>query len=246
MLSLLAFLVIGTTKRAPPYHFISPYTYSVASDFSDEPSGNVAENVQTSVIGLLLFDWVTPVITAGFHKEQMGLDDLPHLSAAYRTIALFQNFRTSASRSVTKALSKMTEPSRFALDLPKDGLGCAPWLWNRLLWRLVVVNKLAFFLNCTLAFLTAMVYYLPVYFLNKVVEFLQNDHKHQHADRRLGYAYCFGLFLALVLDGLGTAQMWYISNCMLASRIRVQLNSVIFAKTLKVRNVQASGYLLRC
>ena len=235
ILSFIAFIIVGVLPRQPPCHFQSPYTYSAQSDLAEKDAPNVSQNIEASVIGTLLFTWVTPVIRLGHKKEQMGLDDLPHLSASFRTITLFRNFRSSARHSVHKHQEKRKSSSAITEGPPRDGLGYAPKFMNRLFWRLIVINKLAFSLNCGLAFVTAFLYYLPAFFLQKVVAFLEIAHQVGGNDKALGYAYCFGLFISLVLDALITQQLWYISNCMLASRIKVQLNSVIFAKTLKVR-----------
>lgn len=232
--SLIAFLLAGSTPRAPLYHFRSPYTYTVESDLADIDQPNVSRNVNASFLGIMMFNWVTPVIRLGHQKEQMGLDDLPHLSSSFRTITLFRNFRRSAKESE----KTFEEKQGFTLDSDlgshRDGLGYAPKMFNRLLWRLLAVNKLAFALNCSLAFVTAFLYYLPAFFLRKVVGFLEVANQVKGREKTLGYAYCFGLLVSLVLDTIMTGQLWYISNCMLASRIRIQLNSVIFAKTLKV------------
>lgn len=233
-LSLVAFLLAGSTPRAPAYHFSSPYTYNVSSDSSDAHVANVAENIQASFLSVLLFSWVGPVIRDGYRKTQMGLNDLPHLSSSFRTITLFRNFRRSVARSVEKHHKKNASNDEPEEHVTRDGLGYAPKYMNRLLWRLVVINKTAVSLNCLLAFVTALLYYLPAFFLQKVVKFLERSHETADNDKTLGYAYCFGLLLSLVLDTLATSQLWYISNCMLASRMRIQLNSIIFAKTLKV------------
>lgn len=213
-LSFLAFLIAGTIPHAPAYHFHSMYTYTVQSDLADQNIANVSKNIEASVLGILLFSWVTPVIKSGSSKVQMGLDDLPHLSASFRTVTLFRNFRKSASKSVERAIANKKYLIANDVDGPRDGLGYAPKHFNRLLWRLVVVNRYPFALNCSLALVTAMLYYLPAFFFNKLLKFLEVANAVEGRDKTLGYAYCLGLLLALVLDALATSQLWYISNCM--------------------------------
>jgi hypothetical protein len=163
-----------------------------------------------------MFSWVTPVIREGSSKLQMGLNDLPHLSASFRTVTLFRNFRKAARKSVEK--HRAEKPSTIELDNegPRDGLGYAPRFFNRLLWRLIVVNRWTFALNCTLAFITAMLYYLPAFFLKRLLEHLEEKNKDQRESTAMGYAYCLGLLVALVLDAIATGQLWYISNCMVS------------------------------
>ncbi|CAD6589269.1 MAG: hypothetical protein CYPHOPRED_004772, partial [Cyphobasidiales sp. Tagirdzhanova-0007] len=218
-LSLIAFILVGTLPRQPSCHFQSPYTYSVRSDTPEKHVANVSQNVEASVLGILLFTWVTPVIRLGHKKEQMGLDDLPHLSASFRTITLFRNIRSSAKHSVEKRLIKAKSSSAIE----------------------IVINKVAFVVNCGLAFVAAFLYYLPAFFLRKVVAFLEVSHQRDSNGAALGYAYCFGLLISLVINAILTQQLWYTSNCKLASRIKIQLNSVIFAKTLKRKDVTGNS-----
>lgn len=235
-LSTVAFVLAGTIPRRPPYHFRSPYTYTVQSDTGDKHRANVSGVIEASVLSILLFGWVTPVVRNGSTKDQLELDDLPHLDASFRTVNLYRKFRSAVKASVEKHQAKNQSTSAAMGNPPRDGLGYAPRIFNRLLWRVLVVNKKAFIMNCTLAFVTATLYYLPAFFLQKVVSYLEVSNEGKQQNRALGFAYCFGLLLALLLDAITTSALWYISTVQLASRIRVQLNAILFAKTLKVEN----------
>lgn len=206
----------GTIPHSPAYHFHSLYTYTVQSDLADQNIANVSKNIEASVLSMLMFNWVTPVITAGSSKVQMGLDDLPHLSASFRTVTLYKNFRKAARKSVERAISSKRPTIANDIEGPRDGLGYAPHWFNRLLWRLLVVNRWAFSLNCFLAFVTAILYYLPAFFLNRLLQFLEVENRVERRDKTMGYAYCFGLLLSLILDAIATGQLWYISNCMVS------------------------------
>lgn len=234
-LSTIAFLLAGTIPRRPPYHFRSPYTYTVQSDMGEKHKANVSGVIEASVLSILLFGWVTPVVRNGSTKDQMELDDLPHLDSSFRTVNLYRKFREAVQISVDKHQAKVQSTTAALDGPPRDGLGYAPRFFNRLLWRVLVVNKTAFTLNCSLAFVTALLYYLPAFFLQKVVSYLEVANEGKQQNRTLGFAYCFGLLLALVLDAITTSALWYISTVQLSSRIRVQLNAILFAKTLKVR-----------
>lgn len=216
-LSFIAFLIAGTIPHSPAYHFHSLYTYTVKSDLADKNIANVSKNIEASVLGMLMFSWVSPVIKNGSSKLQMGLDDLPHLSASFRTVTLYRNFRKAARRSVERAISNSTPVVANDIEGPRDGLGYAPKWFNRLLWRLLVVNRYAFSLNCLLAFVTAVLYYLPAFFLNLLLQFLEVANRTESRDKTLGYAYCLGLLLSLILDAIATGQLWYISNCMVST-----------------------------
>lgn len=50
-----------------------------------------------------------------------------------------------------------------------------------------------------------------------------------------GYVYCLGLLGSALAEAIIGGQLWFVSNSMLSTRIRVQLNCLVFAKTLRAR-----------
>lgn len=62
-----------------------------------------------------------------------------------------------------------------------------------------------------------------------------------NADRSLqwGYVYCVGLLVGAVVESLVSGQLWFVSNSMLSTGIRVQLNTLIFDKTLRRKDISA-------
>ncbi|CAD6588426.1 MAG: hypothetical protein CYPHOPRED_004383 [Cyphobasidiales sp. Tagirdzhanova-0007] len=84
----------------------------------------------------------------------------------------------------------------------------------------------------------AFLHYLPAVFLRKIVIILEVVHyADKDDDVALGCACCFGLVISLVTNAIISRQLSYTSKCKLASRIKIQLNSVIFAKTLTRKDV---------
>lgn len=62
-----------------------------------------------------------------------------------------------------------------------------------------------------------------------------------NVDRSLqwGYVYCVGLLVGAVVESLVSGQLWFVSNSMLSTGIRVQLNTLIFDKTLRRKDISA-------
>lgn len=85
-----------------------------------------------------------------------------------------------------------------------------------------------------MALLNSVLYYAPAFFLRKIVEFLENEDGPDTKSAAMGYTYCAGLLIAMVLESIVSGQLWYLSNSVLCARVRVQLNTAIYAKTLRV------------
>lgn len=65
-----------------------------------------------------------------------------------------------------------------------------------------------------LALVTSFLYYLPAFFLQKFVAFLEHSPKRAPGDdapRSLawGYAFCLGLLVAALLDAVVGGQLWF-------------------------------------
>lgn len=83
-----------------------------------------------------------------------------------------------------------------------------------------------------LAAVTAGLYYGPAFFLNRLIQYLEHT-KDERPPQALAFAYALGLFAVLAGDAIIGGQMWLLSSATLASRVRVQLNTLVFEKVLK-------------
>ncbi|KPV72284.1 uncharacterized protein RHOBADRAFT_39718 [Rhodotorula graminis WP1] len=117
----------------------------------------------------------------------------------------------------------------------------APNRWNRLLYRLVVVNRRLFAWQVALSVLNALLYYVPAAFLQRLVGFLEARGTDEAQTLQWAYVYVIGLFAGIVVESLVSGQLWFVSNSLLSTRIRVQLNTLIFDKTLKRKDVANVG-----
>ncbi|GAA5926134.1 hypothetical protein JCM3775_005214 [Rhodotorula graminis] len=171
-----------------------------------------------SPFGYLLFTWVTPVLHACYSSDSIDDKSLPALPAADRAHNLWERFRVT------------------------DGLMArAPNRWNRLLYRLVVVNRRLFAWQVALSVLNALLYYVPAAFLQRLVGFLEARGTDEAQTLQWAYVYVIGLFAGIVVESLVSGQLWFVSNSLLSTRIRVQLNTLIFDKTLKRKDVANVG-----
>lgn len=86
-----------------------------------------------------------------------------------------------------------------------------------------------------IAAITAVLYYLPHYILQLFIVYLENDPT--RSDPAWGWLLAFSLFIANASVFLITGIEWSITTTYLQGRIHIQLNSMLFAKTLKKKDV---------
>ncbi|GAA97476.1 hypothetical protein E5Q_04155.1 [Mixia osmundae IAM 14324] len=193
-------------------------------------------------LAFISFSWVNPLLKVAKRKPQIDAEDVPYLTPSMRARNLFLGMRASARLSIggdTRSKAGRTEAA-----LQRE-LGQCPLYWNRLMWRLLVVNKELFFAQAILAGITALCYYLPAFFLQKVVHFLEDPADGssgadtRREQKRYGYAYCLGLFLSLTVLACLNGALWYLCNAVICSRFRLQLNTIVFEKTLRRKDISS-------
>ncbi|SGY80268.1 BQ5605_C008g05343 [Microbotryum silenes-dioicae] len=219
LLQLVAFLLTGNTRRcAPLARKVQPlkaselYNDGAKTTSTSSEYKAVTEFKSCSPLSYVLFEWLSPVLAVGSKVETLSEDDMPSLAANDRAPNLWEKMRV------------------------KSGKGGPEWM-NPLLYRVLSVNRHLFVWQATLAFINAFIYYLPAYFLQRFVKFLEDRNQTPGGSLRWGYTYSLGLFSAAVLDALIGGQLWFVSNSMLSTRIRVQLNTLVFDKTLRRKDV---------
>lgn len=91
----------------------------------------------------------------------------------------------------------------------------------------------------SLAFITAIAYYIPHYLLQLFITYLENDPTRSHP--AWGWFLAFGLFISNAAVFLVSGIIWSISTTVLQARIKLQLNTMLFAKTLAKKDIAAMG-----
>jgi hypothetical protein len=86
-----------------------------------------------------------------------------------------------------------------------------------------------------LAAVTAVMYYLPHYILQKFIIYIENDPT--RSDPSWGWLLAFGLFVSKAAVFIVTSINWSITTTYLQGKINMQLNSLLFAKTLVKKDV---------
>lgn len=125
-----------------------------------------------------MFSYTTKVVMLGNVADSLEIGDLPIVPSLVRASVNYISMR--------KAFQTMN--LRFRSWSPTPGSGWA------LGWRLLVVNKGAFLVQFFLAITCAVLFYVPPYFLSKIVTYTELDPERK--DRRWGWFYCAVLFLS--------------------------------------------------
>jgi hypothetical protein len=244
VLYVVACVVAATIPRAPPLHFPSERIYSektlmaITSKYED----NVCGSVSASVWDTLLFSYTTKVVMLGNTAESLEIGDLPIVPSDLRATFIFATMRSAMTKWKLKIFSWR----------PKPGSG-----WQ-LAYRILRCNQWTILLIIVLASVAAVLFYAPAFFLRQVVAYLEADPERK--DRGWGWVFCAGLFFSNAISQLSklfmsfrlsqpysrnltvTGQLWSLSTTTLQVRIRVQLNTILFAKTLVRKDVaSASG-----
>ncbi|CAE6396057.1 unnamed protein product [Rhizoctonia solani] len=221
--------ISSTTNRAPPVYFPPERVYLLKSLDSLAPgtTDNVVGEVQASVASVLLFSYVTPIVMLGYHAASMEIRDLPILTASMRAPHIYSTMRSTMRR----------------IKLARRWRG-KPGSGYELLYQLVYANRGTFLLQIFLSATSAVLYYAPAWFLRELVKFLEltrSTENPQNIDRAWGWMYCGGLLLSGILVYLITGQLWSISTTTLQLRLKIQLNTTLFAKTLIRKDVASAG-----
>ncbi|EIW54849.1 ATP-binding cassette transporter [Trametes versicolor FP-101664 SS1] len=213
-----------TTPRGPPLHFPSSKIYSdktlmqITSTYEDNVCGMTA----ASVLDYLLFSYTTKVVMLGNTAESLEIGDLPIVPADMRATAIYTSMRAAMRRWKLQVWSWT----------PRPGSGI------ELGYRLIRVNAVPMTMVITLAVACAVLFYAPAFFLKRVVQYLEVDTARDF--RGWGFVFCVALFASHASSQLVTGQLMSLSTTTLQVRLRMQLNTILFAKTLVRKDVASS------
>ncbi|KAJ7126290.1 multidrug resistance-associated ABC transporter [Mycena epipterygia] len=211
---LLAAAIALTTPRGPSLHFPKPGYATCGEE-------NVAGNANGSIASTWFFLFTTNILTLGA-RPSFELADLPVLKASMRASKNYTDIRRS-TRNVFLRIGSWRPPTGSGLQLA---------------YNLLRVNATTVLAAHILSFVIAFAYYAPPFFLQKLLQYLEVDAARRNTS--WGWVWVAGLFLAHFILALVMAQMNFIGE-VLATRMRMQLNALLFAKTLVRKDVASSS-----
>ncbi|KAJ7846225.1 multidrug resistance-associated ABC transporter [Mycena olivaceomarginata] len=176
-----------------------------------------------SPLSILFFSYSTPVVMLGNTAASLEIGDLPILTVDMRA--------TLHYASLKRALLSVKLPKILSWRSPQVGSGLA------LLYQLGWVNSAGLAALTALSLVVGSLFYIPPFFMSRVLTYLENDPQREHPE--WGWVWVVCLFGSNVLLFVG--QLWSLTTATLQARIRAQLNTVLFAKTLVRKDVASSA-----
>ncbi|KAJ4488652.1 multidrug resistance-associated ABC transporter [Lentinula lateritia] len=215
-LYVMACFIAFTTPRGPSLHFPydSIYSEKTVSARTNTEKENVTGVYGASCWGYLYFTYSTKVVMLGNTSESLEIADLPIVPA---------NMRATVNYFEMKKAMK-----RFKLKIgswrPRIGSG-----WN-IGYTLFRYNLGIIAIQFWIAVASAILFYAPAMFSRMLIAYLEMDPERK--DRGWGWVYVVGMFLSNIIGFFTSAQLWSISTTTLQTRFRIQLSTILFAKTL--------------
>ncbi|KAF8879657.1 ATP-binding cassette transporter [Gymnopilus junonius] len=215
-----------TTPLGPPLHYPPENIYSekTVQSITNKDEENVCGIINGSPWDVLLFSYTTKVVWLGNIAESLEIGDLPVVPTNMRSTFNYARMR--------RALREIKLPHLFSWR-PKPASG-----WQ-LAYRLLRVNSVPFTAELLLAAVSAVLFYGPPLFLRMLVSFLEADPSREN--KGWGWAYVVGIFASNAISFLITGQLWSLSTTTIQVRLKIQLNSIIYAKTLVRKDVASSS-----
>jgi len=136
----------------------------------------------------------------GVTSESLEIGDLPIVTANMRATTLFFRMR-NAMRTIKNRAFTIVPGFLIA---SRDGIRWTPspgsgWM---LMYRLMRVNSVPLIAQVCLAVVSALLFYAPAYFLQRLVRFLEVSKTGEVKDIQWGWVYCVGLFLSNAISFL--------------------------------------------
>jgi ABC-type multidrug transport system fused ATPase/permease subunit len=226
VLHFIPFFIICFIRRGPPMYL--PMTEIYPAKVTDAiPAGhqslnpdiaNVTAEVDVTVVEWCLYSYAGEVIERAKVNDSMDVWDLPILPASMRALPNFLHMKRVYGRRRSR-LGKM------------EGFN--------LLIKLAKVNAGLLTAQTLLAIITAVGYYVPHLTLRYFLRYLELDPG--RTDARWGWLLALGLFVTNVTIYIVSGIIWSISSTLLQGRIKLQLNTMLFSKTLLKKDIAAAG-----
>ncbi|PPQ81930.1 hypothetical protein CVT25_013778 [Psilocybe cyanescens] len=221
----IACAICYTTPLGPPLHYPPSDIYSekTVQSITNKDEENVCGIINGSPWDILLFSYTTKVVWLGNIAASLDIGDLPIVPANMRS-----TFNYARMRKATREIKL-----RIFSWSPKPGSG---WLLG---YQLIRLNYLAFTAELLLASVSAVLFYAPPLFLQRLVAFLEVDPTREN--QGWGWVYVIGIFASNAISFLITGQLWSLSTTTIQVRLRIQLNSILYAKTLIRKDVASTA-----
>ncbi|KAF7292829.1 Multidrug resistance-associated ABC transporter protein [Mycena indigotica] len=228
-LHLVVALIAANTPCGPALHYPPEAIYSekIAQAITNTAENNVAGIYGASPLGILFFSYSTKVVMLGNTAASLEIGDLPILTVDMRASHLYDSMKR-VLRTVSLRI-----PFLFWSWQPRVGSGIT------LGYQLLVTNKSGFLALILLSLAAGGMFYMPPLLLSGLLRYLESDLERQ--DFRWGLVWVAGLLCAHLTLFTLTGQVWSLATATLQAKLRNQLNTVLFAKTLLRKDIASTA-----
>ncbi|EIW76959.1 multidrug resistance-associated ABC transporter [Coniophora puteana RWD-64-598 SS2] len=215
----------GPPLRFPPERVYAPATNAKASNRSTD---NVSGSTGASVLDFILFGYTTRLVRLVQTAESLEIADLPILPANMRATFQFHKMRELLRVSPIGTWGKGKGDGKDGGEKEtRPGWGLA--------WRVLRVNGVAFVAEMVMVALAAPLWFASPFFLQKLIAYLERDLERLHT--RWGWVYAVGQLVSLLMVHMLAAQFFSLATAVIEIRIKAQLNTILFEKTLVRKDI---------
>ncbi|TIB84058.1 multidrug resistance-associated ABC transporter [Wallemia mellicola] len=187
---------------------------------SEVKSSEVCQSTNGSMFDTLFFTYATPIVRFGYERpSSMTIDDLPFVPPYLRGKALFEKIRRTLRLNPLPKYSKNSEVSAMPLFI-----------------NILKANRYQIGMLVSLSLLIASLYYTPAIFLKKLLSSIE-----ENKSRSWQWYYATCLFFSSIVLSLFSGQVWSFAATQFVGRIRTQLNSLLYAKTMSRKDISAAS-----
>ncbi|KAJ7896009.1 multidrug resistance-associated ABC transporter [Mycena olivaceomarginata] len=212
---LLLYIVLAlatmNTPLGPPLHYPLSAIYPEDTVDSESVMSTDTENV-TGVVGsspwsTLYFFYVGKVVLLGARVEGLEIGDLPVMPTNLRATPNYEGLK----------------------KMPRPGSGAT------LAYQILHANLYGITAEAALSASAALLYYAPPFCLSRLISYLEGDPNRD--DMAWGWFWVIALFVIHAISSLVRGQLWSMCSTTVKLQIQIQLNALLFAKTLVRRDV---------
>ncbi|KAJ7110239.1 multidrug resistance-associated ABC transporter [Mycena crocata] len=223
----LAFLTVLNTPCGPQLHYPASHIYSekTAAAITNADAANVAGVYGASPWSFLFFSYCTKVV---LHPNSPGVESLEIGDLPILPVDMRATFHYAGMTRIVRTVALKIRRWR-----PSVGSGAA------LAYQLTRANRAGLVPLVLLSLLSGGCFYLPPFFMSRVLAHLESDPEREHT--AWGLVWVLSLFVSNVFLFTVTGQVWSLSTATMQARIRMQLNTILFAKTLVRKDIASSA-----
>ncbi|KAJ7113275.1 multidrug resistance-associated ABC transporter [Mycena crocata] len=223
----LAFLTALNTPCGPQLHYPASHIYSekTAAAITNGDAANVAGVYGASPWSFLFFSYCTKVV---LHPNSPGVESLEIGDLPILPVDMRATFHYAGMTRIVRTVALKIGGWR-----PSVGSGAA------LAYQLTRANRAGLVPLVLLSLLSGGCFYLPPFFMSRVLSYLESDPEREHTG--WGLVWVLSLFVSNLFLFTVTGQLWSLSTATMQARIRMQLNTILFAKTLVRKDIASSA-----